>query len=132
MSGKAKKGTFGVQLKLTNKPKEQLDKLPFSRLVVASVIFNPFIILVVILLQNFLPPQVPLYYGLARSEAQLTSSLGMVIPSIVAISILVVNTALALLVRSSFLKKILIASALSTTLLTTITTIKIISLVISY
>jgi hypothetical protein len=36
------------------------------------------------------------------------------------------------LVRSSFLKKILIASAISTTLLTTITTIKIISLVISY
>lgn len=85
--------------------------------VVASIIFRK------------LPPQVPLYYGLPEGEAQLAPALGLILPSLISLATLIVNTMICLFLEDEFLKKVLILTIIGVTFFTTITTIKIIFLV---
>lgn len=82
--------------------------------------------------QSFLPPQVPLYYGLPIGEEQLSSPLGLVIPGVVSLLILSVNFMLIKITKDDFLKKILAIVALVASFFAIITTYKIIFLVGSF
>jgi len=79
-----------------------------------------------------LPPQVPLFYGLPETDERLASSWMLIIPSAVSFLILLINASLSLFVEDEFPKKVLVAASLAATLFSTITTLKIISLVGSF
>ena len=83
----------------------------------------------VIILRGFLPPQLPLFYGLPKGEQQLTSSINLVIPSLISLGIIVINYSLSTLLEDDFLKKALVLTAIVCVFFSTITTIKIFFLV---
>ncbi|MDP3994591.1 MAG: hypothetical protein Q8P91_02075 [bacterium] len=82
--------------------------------------------------QSFLPPQVPLYYGLPVGEEQLSSSLNLIVPGIVSLLILAVNFTLVKIAKEDFIKKVLAVVALIASFFAIITTFKIIFLVGSF
>ena len=89
-------------------------------------------ILSALVAQSFLPPQIPLYYGLPVGEEQLSPSLGLVVPGVVSLLILVVNFILIKITKEDFLKKVLMVVALIASFFAIITTFKIIFLVGSF
>jgi len=89
-------------------------------------------ILSALIAQSFLPPQIPLYYGLPVGEEQLSSSLNLVVPGVVSLLILVINFILVKITKEDFLKKVLAAVALIASFFAIITTFKIIFLVGSF
>ena len=89
-------------------------------------------ILSALVAQSFLPPQIPLYYGLPVGEEQLSSSLGLVVPGIVSLFILGGNFMLVKIMKDDFLIKILAVVPLIASFFAIITTFKIIFLVGSF
>jgi uncharacterized Tic20 family protein len=87
---------------------------------------------IVLLIQRWLPPQVPLFYGKPSGEEQLTSSLVLTLPSIVSLLILLINVSFAAVLKDEFLRKTLVLAAIAVTFFAAITTIKIIFLVGSF
>jgi len=87
---------------------------------------------IALLTLSSLPPQVPLFYGLPETEERLAPSWMLVVPSVVSFLILLANASLSLFVEDEFPKKILMAASLAAVLFSTITTLKIISLVGSF
>lgn len=86
-------------------------------------------ILFVVFLQNFLPPQIPLFYGLPKGEEQLASTLSLLIPSLATLAIAVLNFSLALILEEDFIQKALVYTVIICLFFSTITTLKIILLV---
>lgn len=117
---------------LSEKNRARIEKLPFKNLILASVVINLTTAILVILLQKFLPPEVPLFYGLPKGEEQLANSVRLIIPSLVSFIIISFNSALSLFLDDDFSKKALILAGASVVFLTTITTLKIILLVGSF
>jgi len=106
--------------------------IPFKNSLLVATFANVIIILVVLLLQKYFPPQVPLLYGLPEGEGQLVSSLSLTIPSIVSLLVIVVNILISYLLKDEFFKKILIVTAVGLTIFSATTTIKIAFLMISF
>ncbi len=106
--------------------------LPFRNYLVAGLIVNAVTILVVILIHSFLPPQLPLFYGMPEGEEQLASSWALTIPNGIALLLILLNSALAFFTKDEFIKKTLIFAALALTLFLTITTVKIAFLIGSF
>ena len=118
-------------------PKFKIDKnllagLPFSNFVYASFVLNLLLIVFVLTIQRWLPPQVPLFYGMAEGEGQLSQSIFLTIPALAAIGITIVNIVISLGVKDTFVKKTLIVAGLAATFLATITVVKIVFLVGSF
>ena len=111
------------------KGKPTFDKPPISRIYVISLILGLLTIIFPLLLRNYLPPELPLFYGAAQGQDQLTSVLGLVIPGIYSVIVTLINTSFALLIKNKFLQHTLIATTLVVTILCFITTLKIIFLV---
>jgi hypothetical protein len=105
---------------------------PLKKVFLVSLAINFLTVLAVLLIQNYLPPQGPLFYGLAEGEEQLITPLGLTIPSLTAILFLIINASLTLVVKNDFLQKTLILAGFAVTIFSTITTIKIILLVGSF
>jgi len=104
-------------------------KVPYRNFFLAAIIINIGVLLSLILLKNFLPPLVPLYYGRPMGEAQLTNTFGLLIAPGISLLVTVLNLCLSLWVRDDFLKKLLAVSAIVISTLTAITITKIILLV---
>ena len=118
-------------------PKFKIDKnllagLPFSNFVYASFVVNLLLIVFVLTIQRWLPPQVPLFYGMAEGEGQLSQRIFLPIPAIAAIGVTIVNIIISLGVKDPFIKKTLIVAGLTATFLATITVVKIVFLVGSF
>jgi hypothetical protein len=109
-----------------------IELVPFKKLILLAIISNIIIMLLVLLFSNNLPPQVPLFYGLARGENQLASRLGLLIPSLVSLSIISFNLIVSFFVKSIFLKKTLIIASVAATVFSLITTVKIFFLIASF
>jgi hypothetical protein len=107
-------------------------RLPFKDFVIASVSINILMAVIVLLIQRWLPPQIPLFYGKPRGEEQLASSLVLTLPSIVSLLILLINVSFAAILKDEFLRKTLVLAAIVVTFFAAITTIKIIFLVGSF
>lgn len=105
---------------------------PLKRVFVSSLIVNFLTAIAVLISQSHLPPQIPLFYGLAEGEEQLSFPLGLIIPTLLALLITVVNASLTLIIKNDFLQKTLILAGFAVTIFSTITTVKIILLVGSF
>ncbi|MGA3291685.1 MAG: hypothetical protein ABSC49_00895 [Candidatus Microgenomates bacterium] len=95
----------------------------------ATVILDILTIALILVLQSFLPPVVPLLYGRPVGEGQLVPRLWLIIAPIASLAITLINIPLNLWVKDDFLKKIIAISTLVISCVTTITVIKIILLV---
>jgi hypothetical protein len=107
-------------------------QIPFRNYVLAAILVNVVVTFAVFLVRRFLPPEVPLYYGLAEGEAQLGSSWELIIPSLAALAIILVNITISRLFKDDFMQKALIISGLAATFLATITVLKVVFLVGSF
>jgi len=103
--------------------------LPLKRLLVLFLVVSVITIILGLLAQLILPPQIPLYYGLPQTSEQITPSIFIILPSLLSIIITAINTAVSLKVNDIFLKKTLAFASIAVLLLATITTYKIIFLV---
>lgn len=106
-----------------------MNSLVFKPYIYLSLGINMVTLVISLLAQKFLPPQIPLFYGLAEGEGQITPSLALVIPSLASALVVILNSFLSLVLKDDFLKKMLILAGLATSFLATVTTIKIILLV---
>lgn len=106
-----------------------LEKIPFRKLVIVSLVISFATITAVLFLQDSLPPQIPLFYGLPKTQEQLTTSFGLIIPSTVSLGIIMINLLIVQALRDDFLRKVLTMAGVAGIFFSTITTIKIISLV---
>ena len=96
---------------------------------VISLIGNLATLAFVIIIQNQLPPLIPLFYGLPKTEEQVATSISLVIPGILATSVILINLLISQITNDDYLKKILILTGVVSAFLSTITTLKIIFLV---
>ena len=109
------------------------QEIPLKNLVYTGFLTNLFgIALIFIMKSRYLPPEVPLYYGLPEGEAQIVPSLNLVFPFVFSLIIISINTLITSFIKDDFLKKTLIIGGLVTTFFSVITIIKIIFLVASY
>jgi len=106
-----------------------LKNLPFKGYVYFSIVSNILIVTLIIAIKSFLPPVVPLFYGLPVGSDQLIPSIGLTIAPIAGLTIALINIFLSNLTRDTFLKKTLIVSSAFISLLVAIAVIKIILLV---
>lgn len=114
----------------SNPPKLiDIASLPFRPYLVGSFIVNILMVVLALGLQSFLPPQIPLFYGVAEGEGQLARAIFLFIPNAFALIIIVANIFIATLIEEEFVKKILITSGIIATFFATITTLKIFFLV---
>lgn len=119
-----------TRLKSLKRP--YLSKIPFRNLIFLSLIINLVALALVIVLQRHLPPQVPLFYGLPKTKEQLANSSSLIIPSIVAIGIMLLNILISQITNEEFFKKTLILTGTVSAFLSIITTVKIIILIGSF
>lgn len=108
------------------------SRLPFKKLIAVILVLNLLIISLIFIFKNNLPPELPLFYGLPEGEDQLASTIALIIPSIISVSILIINSTISLFVNNEFLKKTLVASILITSFFSIIATFKIFLLVGSF
>ena len=101
------------------KNKESSAKIPLKNFILFSIMLSVLGIFFIFLLQANLPPEVPLFYGLPEGEEQLTSSARLVIP-------------LTLFLRNSFLQKTLVLVSFAISILSFLTTLRIVLLVGSF
>jgi hypothetical protein len=131
MAGK-KKAKRAHAIKIISKSRTSIEKIPLSKLLYIAFGLGSINILTTLLLQNYLPPEVPLYFGLAKGQEQLTTSLGLVAPGAISLGVTILNTALAYVSKDDFLQKTLVISAFSVSIIAFIATIEIIFLVGSF
>jgi hypothetical protein len=112
--------------------KFEVDKVPFKNYVLWAVVANAVIAAGILLGQKFLPPEVPLFYGLAEGEAQLAPRILLVIPASASIVILILNSFISSLIADEFIKKVIILGAIATALFAVVTSVKITFLVGSF
>jgi len=103
--------------------------LPLRGYIYASFSINLLLVIIVIALRSFLPPVVPLFYGLPSGESQLVPSLGLLIVPGVSFLITILNITVALSFKDEFFKKTLIVSSALISVLALIAVLKIIFLV---
>jgi hypothetical protein len=114
------------------KKKTENHNIPFQNLLYITLAINLISMAFVFLAEKHLPTEVPLYYGLVESESQLASSLNLIIPAAVAMTITVINLALMYLLENKFLSKALAITSFTTSVFATITIFKIAFLVGSF
>ncbi len=106
-----------------------MPDFPFKNYALAVALTSFLVILVALLAKRWLPPQIPLFYGLPEGEEQLASTWKLVIPGAIAFIIAGVNILLSFFLKDDFLKKTLIVASFTATFFAAITTLKIIFLV---
>lgn len=123
----------GFKFKLPNKSKLAIvTGLPYLRLVYYGLMINVLVIASVILLKPKLPPKVPLFYGLPEGVNQIGTADELIIPSMVSLLVILTNISISSIVKNEFLKKSLVVVSLTITMLSVITTLKIMLLIGSF
>lgn len=105
-----------------------MDKL-FTKITTGLIIVNIATIAIILIFLQYLPPVVPLLYGLPYGEEQLAVNWALIIPPFVAGSFSAVNLLISQSTKDKFLKEILIGLTIVATSLSLITVLKIIFLV---
>jgi len=127
----SRKSTFRLRFP-TKKSAENISRLPYISLLYTSIVLNVSVILGILSLKMFIPPEVPLFYGLPEGQAQVASREELIIPSMVSLMVTLINISLASLLQNEFLKRSLIIVSLVIALLSLITTFEIVLLVGSF
>ena len=110
----------------------ELESLPFRPYFTGALIVNVLMVMLGVAVQRFLPPEIPLFYGVAEGESQLSRSIFLFLPNAFALIILIANIFIAYLATEEFFKKILIVAGIIATFFATITTVKIFFLIGSF
>lgn len=130
---KHKKGIQTSVLKLSKEKIETIEaSLPFIPLVFVSLAVSLTTIVVAFLGRRYLPPEIPLLFGLPKGQDQLTSNSGIIIPSLFSLGFIITNSFLAYTFSDDFLKKTLIIISFAITVFATIATTEIFILVGSF
>ena len=103
--------------------------LPYKGCVYFSLVLNVLLIGIILILKGFLPPIVPLFYGLPDGSEQLIPYFGLILAPTIGLVITFVNIFVSNTIRDIFLKKALVISSAFISLLLAITTVKIVLLV---
>lgn len=103
--------------------------VPLRSLFVTSFIINSIFIFVSLVSTVILPPEIPLFFGLPKSNSQLATSYMILIPSLISTVLVTVNFLIALEVSGQYIKKILAFTSISVTILNIVATSKIVFLV---
>lgn len=101
----------------------------FRNFFLAATIINAVSIAAVFLLQSFLPPVVPLFYGRPEGAAQLTQPMWLLVAPGISLVITILNLLLSVRSKDDFLKKILAVTSFIVSFISLITITKIILLV---
>jgi hypothetical protein len=109
-----------------------LTDLPYLKLVYLSILFCVACVVAILALQRNIPPEVPLFYGLPDGADQLGKRFQLVIPSSMALGIILVNVILAYFLKNEYLKQTLVVAGVVAALFSTITTLRIILLIGSF
>lgn len=120
------KEKFGEEQKVIS------DNTPFRQYVIYAIVANIITIFFALIVHKWLPPEVPLFYGMPQGDEQLASSWLLVLPGLISLLILFTNLAIVGLIKNDFSKKTLVLGAIGATFFSTITTFKIIFLVGSF
>lgn len=116
-------------MRTNSKIKFYWDKLPLKESIYTSFGISVFLILMVFVLQGFLPPQVPLFYGEPVGENQLVLPIFLSLAPLFALTMTLINTFIASKIKDDFTQKVLIVSSLFISILSFITLLRIIFLV---
>lgn len=108
------------------------NRPPFLNLIYISLAINVFLIVSIFFIKRHLPPEVPLFYGLAEGEDQLVAGGTLVLAPFISLVIVVVNSAVSLTIKSELLRRTLIITGFGVTILSLVTAIQIILLVGSF
>lgn len=96
------------------------EGVAYSKLLYVSLLLNLVTILVVFLSRRILPPEVPLLYGLAEGDGQLIDRNGLLLPSLISIIIVLMNTAISLIISDGYLQKALVVTAFASSIIATV------------
>lgn len=107
----------------------KLNKIPFKGYFRASLILNISVILLGLLVQKLLPPQIPVFYGFPQGEAQLFPPIGILLPSALSLIFILINLFLINVIKDEFIKKTLVIAGLVTAVFAGVTAVKIFFLV---
>lgn len=91
-----------------------------------------FVAAILFLAKGRLPPEIPLFYGNPRGEGQLAQRWAIVVPSLVAVAAVLVNTALSGKFKDRLVVGVLRGVIVVLTILSIITTVKVVSIVGSF
>lgn len=107
----------------------EIAKLPFKKLLIIAVLTNIGVVVLYLVFKNRIPPLVPLFYGMPESTDQLAARYLIILPCLISLTVIAVNSVAAIIIKSDFIKKILAAASLFTTALSVITILEIAFLV---
>ena len=100
-------------------------RVPFHNYFFIATIINILSVAVVLAVQGFLPPIVPLFYGRPEGVAQLVKPLGLLIAPATSLLISAINLILNIWTSDIFLRKILAVTSLIFSIIGLITIVKI-------
>lgn len=118
-----------MAISTTTRLTPEFEKLPLKKMFVFSFLISLVTILLGLLGQIILPPEIPLYYGLPKTVDQLSPAIFIILPSFISIFITILNILGSIKINDNFIKKTLAFTSISISILATITTLKIIFLV---
>lgn len=122
------KNNFKFKLSAKNKI-AGISKLPYLKLVYIAIGVNTAVILGILIFQNLIPPEVPLFYGLPEGNTQVANSEELIIPSMISLLVILTNISVSSILQNDYLKRVLIIVSIIITLLSLITTLEILYLV---
>ena len=128
-SSNVRKNTNFIIRRIQKQKNINLSELPYLKLIYLSIAFCVASVITVLFLQKSLPPEVPLFYGLPEGVDQLGRRFQLVIPSAMALAIILVNVVFAYFLKNEYLKQTLVLAGVVASLFATITTIEIILLI---
>lgn len=106
-----------------------IDKIPNFKIFATSSAVSLTIVILGFMVQPMLPPQIPLFYGYPAGADQLAGKIYIVIPSLLALTLTLVNAFFAFFVKNIFLQKVLAGISLVAAFLAAITAGKIFFLI---
>lgn len=117
---------------ITAKKETVSTEIPYFKAAIFIVIINILTIIAILFLQRYLPPEIPLFYGLPDTVEQLATTRSLIIPPAISTTIIIINTTVCVFIKDEFLKKTLMISGLATFIFSIIAIIRIVFLVGSF
>jgi len=99
------------------------------KIISPCLLINFLVVVFIFFVMSKLPPVIPLFYGSPEGETQLAPQTFLFIPPLICLVITLVNSMISRLLKDEFLQKVLIGAIYTTTILSTITVVKIVFLI---
>lgn len=106
-----------------------MKNLAYKNPIIFVFFVNLLLIVFAVSMQAFLPPVVPLLYGLPKGEEQLVPKIFLALPAIASEAVLIINALLIRFLKDDFLQKSLFYLIVAVCALSAITTLRIFFLV---